>query len=104
MYFLPPEILMSVLGKTLYFTVNGFLFDAKKGVLMNKTTAFYAYVVLVSFFCLVIASFGKKQPTLTRKEKRKIRDQVEFLKEKVKKNKKLLYEEYLNQAISTSEL
>ena len=66
----------------------------------------YGYVVLVSLLCFILAKFftNTSRPVLTKKQKRELTLQADFIKTKIKKQKQNLYEEYLQQSISTSEL
>ena len=66
----------------------------------------YGYVILVSLLCFILAKFftNTSRPVLTKKQKRELTLQADFIKTKIKKQKQNLYEEYLQQSISTSEL
>merc|ERR1712038_29374 len=91
MYFISPEIGISIVGSAVYFSIYSLLFDQSKGIFMNRSMEFYGYIALLTVFCYLLSTFGKKLPTLSRTEKRKTNEQVCFLQQKVKKQKQLLY-------------
>ena len=101
---LPKATITPILGEKMYgnllknFTQNQYV--------ARMELQQYGYVILASFVCFIIAKFftNTKRPVLSKKQKRELTVQADFIKSKVKKQKQNLYEEYLQQSISTSEL
>ncbi|XP_077590646.1 uncharacterized protein LOC144208591 [Stigmatopora nigra] len=62
-------------------------------------------MVLASFLLLIIARFSfRTQPTLSGKQKKQLREKLDFVQEVAKTKKKKLYEEYLRQSVSDHDM
>jgi len=64
------------------------------------------YLLGFTFLCYVLGRFlsGAKREVLSKRKKRQLMDEAGFISGKIKKQKQHLYEEYLQQSISTCEL
>lgn len=62
---------------------------------------FYFLGTILVALCLIIISrfVNKKQPTLTKKQKKQLAERREFLQTYIKSKKKQFYEEYLEQSV-----
>ena len=62
-------------------------------------------MVFGSAFLLLTAKWvSRRKPTMTRKRKKLLQDQQDFVKTVVKDKKKRLYKEYLEQTVSEHDL
>lgn len=101
---LPKTSLAPILGGKLYQNLLDNFTNSQYVASMSLQE--YGYVVFASLLCFVLAKFftNTNRPVLSKKQKRELTIQADFIKSKVKNQKANLYEEYLQQSISTNDL
>merc|ERR1712008_389978 len=102
------KFIKDILAKNAYDMLQMYLAPLR-GFLGNVPSDYHSYalitMVLLSTFLILMAKWAsRRRPTMTRKRKKLLLDQQEFVTNVVKAKKKSLYTEYLEQTVSEHDL
>merc|ERR1712156_1242619 len=102
------KFIKDMLGKSAYDMLHMYLVPLR-GFLGTVHSDYHSYalitMVLLSSFLILMAKWASRRgPTMTRKRKKLLLDQQEFVTTVVKAKKKSLYTEYLEQTVSEHDL